>query len=251
MTISLEKRAEKVGIILAKKGITKIPPVRVGLALDHSGSAEGFYTSGQMQETVERLMGVAMKFDDNSELDLWYFHNTSIQANTVTPANMADCVNRTRRETGVSWGGTSYAPIMSDMVDFYFPNKNPNPVQQAASGFMAKLGGLFGGGKPAASAVAEPVQETKPLPAYGIFVTDGASGDPHDALRVLQESGSKNMYWTLVGLGHESQFGMLKQAADQLDNVGFVNLNNLSLSDDDLYEKLITDEVVAFLKKQG
>lgn len=239
MSISLEKRTEKVGILLQKKGLNKIPAVRVGLALDHSGSAAGFYSSGQMQETVERLMGVAMKFDDNGELDLWYFHNRCVPAKTVTKDNLSNCVDRTRRETGIEWGGTAYAPVLSSMTNHYF---NSNPTQ-AVSNLFGAVKSLFGSNSNSSTVM------PKPLPAYGIMVTDGVSDDPSKARKVLEESAKHNMYWTLVGLGSPSNFSMLKQAADDLDNVGFVNLNDLSLTDDQLYEQLITDEVVNWLKK--
>ena len=38
MSINLDKRAEKVGIVLAKRGLTVAPKTRVGVALDASVS---------------------------------------------------------------------------------------------------------------------------------------------------------------------------------------------------------------------
>jgi hypothetical protein len=50
--IDLEKKAEKVGIILAKKGITQAPTMRVGVAIDISGSM------GSLEPRAERLQPV-------------------------------------------------------------------------------------------------------------------------------------------------------------------------------------------------
>ena len=44
--ITLEKRAAKVAIVLEKRQILKPPVVRVGAALDISGSAKPLYQSG-------------------------------------------------------------------------------------------------------------------------------------------------------------------------------------------------------------
>lgn len=245
MAIDLSKRAEKVGIVLQKKGLTSIPPVRVGVAMDYSGSASGFYSSGQMQETLERLMGVALKFDDNGELDTWFFHDISVPGPTCSTANAENFIANAIRSTGVRFGGTAYAPVMRDMLNYYFPSAVAT-VTAAATGFFGKL---FGS-KTTTTVSSSIAALTKPLPAYGIFITDGETSDSQETMKVLRESSKQNMYWTLVGLGSPSQFSLLKSAANELDNVGFVNLNSLSLSDDDLYNQLITDEVVTWLKKQ-
>ncbi|PZR73923.1 MAG: Tellurium resistance protein, partial [Stutzerimonas stutzeri] len=69
----MEKRAEKVGILLQKKGINQAPIMRVGDALDISGSMSRIISSGALQQSFDQTMGVAVKFDDNGELDVFKF----------------------------------------------------------------------------------------------------------------------------------------------------------------------------------
>ena len=88
MSINLEKRTQQVGIILAKRGLPVAPKTRVGVALDVSGSAKHFYENGVIQETLDRLLAVAMKFDDDGNLDAWTFDKAaevmSLQEDGVT-----------------------------------------------------------------------------------------------------------------------------------------------------------------------
>lgn len=235
MAISLEKRAEKVGIVLAKRGVTKIPTIRVGAALDVSGSAQGFYSSGVMQETLDRLLAVALKFDDNGELDVWAFSDRTRRVSTASANDAGTFINEKflSEASPVLWGATSYAPPLKEAIDFYF------------GGIAAKAKGFFGGmfGKKEAPTA------TSDVPAMLLFLTDGANSDRGEAARVLKEAAGKPVYFMMVGIGPESSFGFIKEQADLLPNVGFVNLNDLSISDDVLYEKLVSGEFADWVKQ--
>ena len=135
MSINLTKRAEKVGIILAKRGLTTVPPVRVGCALDVSGSAQGFYTSNVMQETIDRLLAVALKFDDNGELDAWLFHDDILpQLPTITEADEGTYVKKVIMKQSGLWGGTNYAPVLQEVMEFYFGANQPAPKAKFSIG---------------------------------------------------------------------------------------------------------------------
>jgi hypothetical protein len=110
----------------------------------------------------------------------------------------------------------------------------------------SKRGGLFGGlfGKKAA---AEKPSDTS-SPALALFVTDGANDDRAAAERVLTEAQAHPVYWLLVGVGNPNEFGFLRDMADKLPNVGFVHLPNLEMTDDALYEELLGDEFVNWVK---
>lgn len=233
--ISLEKRAETVNIVLAKRNVTQVPPIRVGLALDISGSSQPLYNSGVIQEVVDRLLAVAMKFDDNGELDMWSFTNGFDRLETATAAEYGGYVkNKILNNPKVyKWGGTSYAPVMTDMVEHYFGT----PKQEKTSMF----GGLFGKNKPAATA--------NNSPAMGIVLTDGANGDRSEAARLMREAQKKNIYWQMVAVGPEHEFKFIKEMADELPNVGFINLNSLNMSDEELYELVVGEEFCQWFKK--
>lgn len=235
MAISLEKRAEKVGIVLAKRGITQVPAIRVGAAFDVSGSARGFYSSGVMQETSERLMGVAMKFDDNGELDVWSFSDRYAAAPVATKENYASYINESFMYhggvRGTLWGGTEYGPVIEAAVEHYFP-------VEKKSGFF---GGLFGSKKDTSAATGEP--------AMLMLITDGANSDTAATSRILREAAGKPIYFMMVGVGPEHSFTFIDRMAQELPNVGFVNLNDLSISDDNLYEQLVSGEFATWVKQ--
>lgn len=237
MSINLTKRAEKVGIILTKRGLAKVPPVRVGVALDVSGSAQHFYTSGVMQETLDRLLAVAMKFDDNGELDAWLFHNDVLpRLPSLTEKDESTYVKDVVLRQRNLWGGTSYAPPLSEAVDYYFGNSPASKVSKV-------FGGLFGGGKAAASAPKDP--------AMVLFVTDGANGDHTATEAVFRKAEEANtpVYFNMIGVGNPREFRFIEEMADKYGNVGFTNMNDLRMSDDDLYDKIVNQEFVDWLKK--
>lgn len=233
--IQLQKRAEAVGIVLAKRGIAKAPPTRVGVALDVSGSAQGLYTGGVIQETLDRLLAIALKFDDNGELDAWAFHNKTTELPTITEADEGTYVRKKILGGNVDlWGGTEYAPALQAAVDHYFgADKDSKP---------GLMGRLFGAKKVEAKA--------DNSPAMVLFVTDGANSDRSAAASVLREAAKKSpVYFQMIGVGPAHYFDFISEMADELPNVGFVNLSTLSISDDQLYEELVNPEFCEWIKK--
>ncbi len=249
MSINLEKRKQAVGIVLAKRGITTAPTTRVGVALDVSGSARGFYTSGVMQETLDRLLAVAIKFDDNGELDAWTFDNNVHALPTITAADEGKYVKRAIMESGNDmWNGTSYAPAFRAAMKHYFGG---SAVAQAAAATKSFLGGLFGK-KPVVEAAPVASSTDKQEPAMLLFITDGANDDRDEAARVLREAARTSpMYFNMIGIGPSSYFDFLKEMADELPNVGFVNLSSLNMTDEELYEKVVSQEFCDWVKKQA
>ena len=236
MSINLEKRAEKVTIVLEKRKLKAIPPVRVGLVVDTSGSARGLFQSGTMQETVDRLLAVAMKFDDNGELDMWHFNSAFASLKTAVKDDYGSYVNGSIMSRRDLWGGTVYSDVMQAVVDNYFPAVKA-PVARGL------LGGLFGKKEAATTAAAE-------LPAMCFFITDGQCGSNERATEaVLRAAQDKNVYWNMVGVGDAREFKFLVKMADALPNVGFVNLNSLSITDEQIYEELISEEFCEWVKK--
>jgi hypothetical protein len=244
MSISLEKRAEKIGIILAKNNIVKVPPVRVGLALDVSGSTSGLYNSGIMQETVDRLLAVSLKFDDNGELDMWAFDDEHTQLETATPNDYHTYLeNKLLNESNVSlWGGTNYAGALKSMVDFWF---GAPKVEKKSGGWLKNI---FSSHDDATTPDAA-TEALHKLPAMGLLVTDGEASDKHEAENVLRDSQKYNVYWQMVGVGPAHHFEFLQRMADKYPNVGFVNLTSLDQTDDEIYSQLIAEEFIGWLKK--
>lgn len=239
MSINLEKRTQQVGIILAKRGLPVAPKTRVGVALDVSGSAKHFYENGVIQETLDRLLAVAMKFDDDGNLDAWTFDNSVGEIPTITESDEGTYVKNKLLKSRVSlWGGTSYAPPLQKAMDFYFGEQ----AKPASGGFLSKL---FGS-KPAAPAAA-----TSQEPAMLLFITDGANGDEDRAAAVLREAAKSKtpVYFNMIGVGPANYFGFIQRMADELPNVGFVSMTSLSISDEQLFEAVVSEEFCEWAKK--
>lgn len=263
MSINLQKRTEKVGIVLTKRGILKAPIMKVGAAFDVSGSTQGLFRSGVIQDTFDRLLAVSLKFDDNGELDIWTFDTGHNQLQTATEKDEGSYIdkrimNASKDINGQSlskWGGTEYAGVLRDVMEFYYPKSvSVAAVAQAAvektTGFFSKLFGKKE--EPVATPTqATPTTSAVEYPSFLMFITDGDNSDNSETLRVLDEISSKNLpiYIQLIGVGGGSSFHRLDQYAARYDNVGVVKLSSLSISDEKLYEELITQELVDWTKK--
>lgn len=247
-TINLVKaKAETVTINLAKRGLTNIPPMRVVADLDVSGSMDRLYSGGVVEKAFEKLLGLAFKFDDNGEIDVFAFDNSSHGLPTAKVADYGSYVTRNitkvfRTKFG---GGTSYGRPLQANMDFLFGGESQPQAQKSGGMF----GGMFGK-KPAASAA--PAATTAEPPALVLFFTDGEPTDGAEASRIIKaaQDSNKPVYFHLIGVGNSS-FRVLQQLADDYDNCGFINLKSIDMSDDDLYRELTTDEFVAFLRKHG
>lgn len=219
MGIDLNKRAEKVGIILEKRNIKNVP-CQVKLGIDRSGSMDHLYSNGTVQDVVERILAISLNVDMDQTVDVWAFHNDSIPVKTVTVPLIENYV-RTEIVNKVRAGGTSYAPCMKDIANSAAPSK-----------------GFLGFGKKAAD------------PTLAIFITDGENDDRSAAEKVLKDSQSSNIYWLLVGIGRGGDFSFIKRMGDQYPNVGFVFIEDVSsIDDEDMYELLLNDELASWFGK--
>lgn len=220
MMVDLAKKAAAVGVSLAKKGINKAPVMRVGAALDVSTSMVPMIPT-KLQKAFDQLMGVSIKFDDNGELDIFAFNHKCWYVGTATVDNHADYVKRKLRADG----STNYSPIIVEVRRF----------------FLARKGGLFGlGGK---------VDRT---PVLMMILTDGGI-DPDDEARTLAELralSDEPIFFHLVGVGRgKGSFPAIGRLAAALDNVGEVYLPDFEMTDEAIYDQLVSDKLVAWLRK--
>lgn len=245
MAISLEKREEKVKIILKKRGINEIP-CQVKLAIDRSGSMDDLYRDHTVQDVVERVLAIGMQVDKDKTIDVWAFHNSGIELPPVTAKNISGFVDK-EIVRKISAGGTSYGPVMEQIVESCFPLQNP--AQAAAKKAKSFLGGLFGK-KEEAPAVTEaagflPVEGD---PALAIFITDGENDDRGAAERAIVSSQSKDIYWMLIGIGH-GHFNFIEELGDKYPNCGYFQIPDIKkIDDEDLYEAIICDEFAEWVK---
>lgn len=180
---------------------------RVALAMDYSGSMGDLFNNGEVQRTVSRLLPIALKFDDNGELESWLFSNGAKRLKPVTDRNYTDYVDSVMKRSGMQMGGTNYSPVLGDIVDHY---KNVEPSD---------------------------------IPAFIIFITDGENYDASETNRIVRELSNYNMFVQFIGIGDES-FKYLKSldnlSGRKCDNTGFTAVRDMGrMTDDELYTEIL------------
>ena len=237
--------SKKVEIVLTKRNLTNVK-AQVGVAMDISGSMQKLYSNGTVQLTMDRLLAVACKFDDNQTLDAWTFSNGYDAIKPITPDLFSVYVQQHILDNRkvAKWGGTNYAPVIQAAIEHY--------------GFEAPAAPSTGGGffsmfkKPDAPAhVSIPTPSTvNAPPAFLIVVTDGENSDAQAARRVFEAAAKYDIYIEFVGIGN-TDFRFIEEVADEYPNVGFVAIRDLeSMSDETLYDSLVNNEFAEWIKQR-
>lgn len=157
--ISLAKE-EVHKICLTKKPLNGLI-ARVGLVLDYSGSMSSLYYDGTVQSVIEKILPLAIEFDDNDTMEVWIFENGYHRLPDINLSNYKDYV-KTQITNKYEMGGTKYAPVMKDVVKEYNRSK---------------------------------------LPAYVLFITDGDNFDKSDTDSIIIKASKSPIFWQFVGLG--------------------------------------------------
>lgn len=222
-TLDLTKLDERKKIVLdlvKSKGLDN-QKAQVILCMDISGSMDNMYNSGFVQRAIERLVPLAMQFDDNQEMELYLFEtNCRKHSRNVTVDNLSGFI---RREVigKYRFGGTNYAPpikmIKSDIIG------------EHSTGFFSKF--------------TKSANKKLKYPVYVIFVTDGENYDVPETETVLKDISNHGIFFQFVGIGGAS-FDFLKKLDNLtgrfVDNANFFEVNNLDqMTDSDLYSKLL------------
>ena len=178
---------------------------RVALVLDISGSMYPAYNSGTVQEVVNKILPVAVQFDDDGELDFWYYGDS--------------CERR--------------------------PSVNMKNYEQAVPEKWEKLMYKLGGGNDEPVVMMEVIAEyvTSTLPAYVVFVTDGGIYKTDEIKKLLIESSYLPIFWQFVGVSG-SGYGILEKfdtmSGRYVDNANFFALDDFrSVPNAELYSRLL------------
>lgn len=245
--------AKKNLIDLTKKATTVVQSVglgsqtaKVAAAFDVSGSMTGRYNSGEVQNTSDRNLALAINFDDNHAIDMFAFDSKGYSIGEVSEENFYGFVKAHIQP--LVGGGTSYAPIMKMILAHYgiiLDNEpTPTPLVQKKKG----LGKWFGK-KEVAPVVTPPTVKPpkEPLdePIFVIFTTDGDCWDHEEAERIIRESSHYGVFWKFVGIGHD-QFTFLSKLDDLpgrlIDNANLLEIKDVSgISEEDLYKGLLKE----------
>ena len=228
MSLDLQKSKQVVLDLTKAVGLGE-QKARVVLAIDYSGSMSHLYNNGVVQSIVERLVPVAMAFDDDQAMEVYRFdHNYRRIDTAATPSNYKGYVDKYVDTS--SMGGTEYTPVMKAIAEASEGSTKKN--------FISKL---FGG---------KTISDSQPAeyPTYVIFITDGDCADPNAALKYIKEVSNKPIFWQFVGIGPAS-FRTLQQldtvSGRVVDNANFFSIRNTSdlqsMSDEDLYKKYLVE----------
>ncbi|MFV3375381.1 VWA domain-containing protein [Pseudomonas sp. NY11226] len=226
-TFSLEKKvaaqapallslAKKAQISLEKNNLTKVR-AKLAFVLDVSGSMNGQYSRGRVQEAMNRLMPLAVAFDDDGELDVFGFGAKPVQLSPATLSNYSDYIDTEQggwRKWDVGQRVNDEPKVMRLLMDYYNQSGDKTPV-------------------------------------YIIFISDGGVHENRAITKLMIEASSKNFFWQFVGLGGNG-YGILERLDDlagrAIDNCSFFAMDDLhDLTEDGLYDKLM-EEFPAWLK---
>ena len=192
---------------------------KVAVVMDYSGSMSRLYKNGEVQRTLNRLMPLALRFDDNGELDVWIFDDNYHRLESMDLNNFESYVNEEIIRKGYRMGCTSYAPVLEDVLRKYF-------VEDAA---------------------------TSHIPTFVVFITDGSNDDKRATNEIIKESSYKNIFIQFVGIGNE-RFEYLERLDDltgrPVDNTGFIKVQDMARVDDEQLFNMLLDQYPDWLRNK-
>ena len=218
--------SKKVQVTLEKRNAPVIK-LRVGFAADVSGSAKGLYDSGLMQEITNRLQAMAIKFDDDGQLDMWAFDDKCIPLPAAISKDFNTYVHNNIMDLPNIWNGTLFTPVLDAMKAFYFGRTG--------------VKGLFSMFTKSAAPSTDPV--------YLVLETDGENNDEELAEALISSLAEKPVYLQLIGVGM-ANFKFLRRMSNRYDHVGFMDMSNPGkVSDEQMFDSLISEELLAWYKR--
>lgn len=212
--MSINLRKETLQKVIINNGLNG-QKAQVVLCLDYSGSMDGLYKSGFVQRLIERLVPIAMQFDDNGEMELYLFQNNCKKhPNGINEKNVDGLIKR-EIYGHYQFGGTQYAPAIKMICEDFKPEKSFFSGQKAAD------------------------------PVYVIFITDGENSDYGQAELKIKEVCKNPVFFQFVGIGN-AKFNFLEKldtmSGRSIDNANFFQVNDLDkVTDEELYNRLLTE----------
>ena len=222
--ISLEKKIQEKApklislvkplvVELKKRNLEDIT-ARVALVLDISGSMYVSYSNGTVQAIVNKILPIAVQFDDDGEFDFWYYGSTCQRRPSVNITNYTNAVPK------------NWDKLMDDLG---YGNDEPRVMQEIINEY----------------------QNSK-LPAYVIFVTDGGIDKEVKIKNLLIQASRMPIFWQFVGV-RGSGYGILQELDHMkgryIDNANFFALDDfMSVRNSDLYSRLL-NEFPSWLKE--
>lgn len=192
--------------IIQEAGLSK-QRARVALSLDLSAGMEAQLRSGAVNKVCERLLALAVNFDDNAAIDVFVFGDKKECLGELTPDNFTGYIEREILDQYKIGGECSYTPIMDMIIRKYTAEKGD--------------------------------------PAYVMFITGGACADKERVKKLLVNSSTYPIFWQLIGIG-DIDFQFMKEldymTGRVIDNANFFHVNDIGKIDDDqLFRRLLKE----------
>ena len=179
---------------------------KVALVLDISGSMTGRYENGTVQEIVNKILPLAVQFDDDGELDFWYYGNYPKRMPSVNMKNYQKATSGWRSIMSSLGGGTEAGVVMKEVISEY---KNSD------------------------------------IPAYVIFISDGEFFDEDRAKNLIIKASKNPIFWQFVGIGG-GRYGLLENldtmSGRYIDNANFFAIDDFrQVNNSELYSRLLNE----------
>ncbi|MGP5210480.1 VWA domain-containing protein [Psychrobacter alimentarius] len=209
--------AKKATISLEKRQLQQLT-AKVALVLDASGSMNRQYKQGRVQEVVNRILPLAVNFDDDQALDCWAFARDPQYLGEIGLSNYEGFIDNAHG----GWRKWALGPRVNNEAE----------VMKVVTEFYQKDG--------------------LDVPIYVLFISDGGVNDNRGITRVMTEAAKLPIFWQFVGLGGRG-YGILKKLDDMtgrvIDNCDFFELDDLDdISEEALYENML-EEFPSWLKE--
>ena len=150
---------------------------------------------------------MAVQFDDDGELDFWFYGTTARKMNSVNLKNYKMAVPEDWKHLMLDLGGRNNEPIVMRMV-------------------------------------VDEYKDTK-IPAYVLFITDGGVNQKREIQNIITEASHLPIFWQFVGVGGKN-YGILEKldtmTGRYVDNAGFFALDDFKkVSNEELYARLLEE----------
>lgn len=184
---------------------------QVVVALDLSYSMSMILKNGILEETFNRLLPLAMQFDDDGSIDMFPFNDKA--TNHPIALNIHNRDKYLKQEILFKYylSEAYYAPVIQKITEKYSNAGKNQP------------------------------------PAYILFITDGDCKDEVQAESAIRQAENKGIFWQFVGIGEKlSRFGFLTKldtmSNRNIDNANFLHIAEIDkMKDPDLYKGLLKE----------
>ncbi|ERY68516.1 hypothetical protein Q057_00673 [Pseudomonas aeruginosa BL03] len=164
-----------------------------------------------MQEVVNRLLPLAVHFDDDGSIDCWAFAAQPQKLSEITLSNFQNFINTDNygwRDWNVGSRINDEPKVMEQVIKHYLSDGDRSPV-------------------------------------YVLFISDGGVHENRKITKLMTDAAQLPLYWQFVGLGGRG-YGILEKLDDMkgrvVDNCGFFALDDLhQVTEERLYDQLMEE----------